>query len=203
MTRMGVEYVIRDAFTRAKAYQKAWKDYEKDKASGRPAAAARPSARTARRDPRRQAARARPLLPRRRDPHAHPARRRDGLQDRHVPARARRLQGRQGDRRARRRRLDLLRLVGVQGRSHRRHPAQRRDHDEEGRPRLNQLRQRRARAPPQHGSRKDDEVGRHDGGRSVRDGDNQSRRSSCVSTAASVRSKSARMRTSSSGTIIR
>jgi imidazolonepropionase-like amidohydrolase len=32
-TRMGVEYVIRDAFTRAKAYQKAWKDYEKAKAA--------------------------------------------------------------------------------------------------------------------------------------------------------------------------
>jgi imidazolonepropionase-like amidohydrolase len=31
MTRMGVEFVIRDAFTRAKAYQKAWKDYEKNK----------------------------------------------------------------------------------------------------------------------------------------------------------------------------
>jgi len=34
VTRMGVEFVIRDAFTRAKAYQKAWKDYEKTKASG-------------------------------------------------------------------------------------------------------------------------------------------------------------------------
>jgi len=34
MTRMGVEFVIREAFTRAKAYQKAWKDYEKAKASG-------------------------------------------------------------------------------------------------------------------------------------------------------------------------
>jgi imidazolonepropionase-like amidohydrolase len=33
-TRPGVEFVIRDAFTRAKAYQKAWKDYEKAKASG-------------------------------------------------------------------------------------------------------------------------------------------------------------------------
>ena len=32
LTRQGVEYVIRDAFTRAKAYQKAWKDYEKAKA---------------------------------------------------------------------------------------------------------------------------------------------------------------------------
>ena len=31
LTRMGVEYVIRDAFTRAKAYQKAWQDYEKKK----------------------------------------------------------------------------------------------------------------------------------------------------------------------------
>jgi len=33
VTRMGVEYVIRDAFTRAKAYQKAWQEYEKKKAS--------------------------------------------------------------------------------------------------------------------------------------------------------------------------
>jgi imidazolonepropionase-like amidohydrolase len=31
MTRLGVEFVIRDAFTRAKAYQKAWKDYAKNK----------------------------------------------------------------------------------------------------------------------------------------------------------------------------
>ena len=30
VTRMGVEYVIRDAFTRAKAYQKAWQDYEQE-----------------------------------------------------------------------------------------------------------------------------------------------------------------------------
>src|SRR3954447_23177431 len=33
VTRMGVEYVIRDAFTRAKAYQKAWQDYDRKKAS--------------------------------------------------------------------------------------------------------------------------------------------------------------------------
>ena len=33
LTRQGVEFVIRDAFTRAKGYQKAWKDYEKSKAS--------------------------------------------------------------------------------------------------------------------------------------------------------------------------
>ena len=33
-TRQGVEYVIRDAFTRAKAYQKAWQDYTKQKAAG-------------------------------------------------------------------------------------------------------------------------------------------------------------------------
>ena len=32
-TRMGVEYVIRDAFTRAKAYQKSWQEYEKKKAT--------------------------------------------------------------------------------------------------------------------------------------------------------------------------
>jgi imidazolonepropionase-like amidohydrolase len=34
ITRMGTEFVIRDAFTRAKAYQKAWKDYEAAKAAG-------------------------------------------------------------------------------------------------------------------------------------------------------------------------
>ena len=33
LTRQGVEFVIRDAFTRAKGYQKAWKDYEKAKAT--------------------------------------------------------------------------------------------------------------------------------------------------------------------------
>jgi imidazolonepropionase-like amidohydrolase len=32
VTRMGVEFVIRDAFTRAKAYQAAWKDYESKEA---------------------------------------------------------------------------------------------------------------------------------------------------------------------------
>ncbi len=32
-TRSGVEFVIRDAFTRAKVYQRAWKDYEKAKAA--------------------------------------------------------------------------------------------------------------------------------------------------------------------------
>ncbi|MFP5379797.1 MAG: amidohydrolase family protein, partial [Vicinamibacteria bacterium] len=33
-TRMGVEFVIRDAFTRAKAYQAAWQDYETRRAAG-------------------------------------------------------------------------------------------------------------------------------------------------------------------------
>jgi imidazolonepropionase-like amidohydrolase len=38
-TRPGVEFVIRDAFTRAKAYQKAWQAYEKAAAAGQPALA--------------------------------------------------------------------------------------------------------------------------------------------------------------------
>ena len=33
-TRQGVEYVIRDAFTRARAYQQAWQEYDRQKASG-------------------------------------------------------------------------------------------------------------------------------------------------------------------------
>ena len=36
-TRGGVEYVIRDAFTRAKAYQKSWQEYEKTKAANKDA----------------------------------------------------------------------------------------------------------------------------------------------------------------------
>ncbi|MGH9173330.1 MAG: amidohydrolase family protein, partial [Vicinamibacterales bacterium] len=34
LTRPGVEYVIRDAFTRAKAYQREWQDYERLRAQG-------------------------------------------------------------------------------------------------------------------------------------------------------------------------
>ncbi len=34
VTRSGVEFVIRDAFIRAKAYQKAWQQYEKNKSAG-------------------------------------------------------------------------------------------------------------------------------------------------------------------------
>ena len=34
LTRPGVEFVIRDAFTRAKAYQREWQEYEKNRASG-------------------------------------------------------------------------------------------------------------------------------------------------------------------------
>jgi imidazolonepropionase-like amidohydrolase len=41
-TRQGVEYVIRDAFTRAKAYQKARQEYEKKKGAGADALAPRP-----------------------------------------------------------------------------------------------------------------------------------------------------------------
>ncbi len=37
ITRAGVEFVIRDAFTRAKAYRKAWQEYEKAKAADKDA----------------------------------------------------------------------------------------------------------------------------------------------------------------------
>jgi imidazolonepropionase-like amidohydrolase len=37
VTRAGVEFVIRDAFTRAKAYQQAWREFEKKKAAGQDA----------------------------------------------------------------------------------------------------------------------------------------------------------------------
>ena len=137
-----------------KVYQKAWQEHTKAKARqpGRAPAAPRPAARRARRDPRGQAPRARALLPRGRNPHDDPPRGGDGLQGGDLPARARGLQGRQGNRRARRRRLDLLRLVGLQDRSGGRDSRQRRDHDAQGRERVDQLGQRRARAPVEHRS---------------------------------------------------
>ena len=140
---------------------------------GRPRAAPRPAARAARRNPRGQAPGSRALLPRRRNPDADPPRGRDGLQDRDVPARARRLQGREGDRGARRRRVHVLRLVGIQDRSGRRHPPQRSHHDAQGGPRLDQLRQRGTLAAAEHRGGQVDPLGRPDGRRGARARDDQ------------------------------
>jgi imidazolonepropionase-like amidohydrolase len=41
VTRQGVEFVIRDAFTRAKAYQRSWQDYERRRKAGEDALAPR------------------------------------------------------------------------------------------------------------------------------------------------------------------
>jgi imidazolonepropionase-like amidohydrolase len=133
-TRMGVEDVIREAFVEAKLYQAEWKGYEAKKARReRAAAAPRPQARAVGRGARKQAPRARTLLPRGRDSDADPARRRDGFQDPDLPARAGGVQGGQGDRRARGGRFDVQRLVGVQDRSVRRDSIQCRDYDAQGR----------------------------------------------------------------------
>ncbi len=105
-TRQGVEYVIRDAFTRAQAYRKDWQDYEAKKKGGQDVLAPR-------RDLQLDALVE--VLENKRLVHAHsyradeilmldPPRRRDGLQDHYLPARARGLQGGQGDCRAQRRR---------------------------------------------------------------------------------------------------
>ena len=146
---------------------------EEEGRPGRPRAAPRSAARRAGRGPRRQAPGPRAQLPRRRDPDADPSRRRDGLQDHHLPARARGLQGRQGDRRAQRRRVHLLRLVGLQDGGGRRHSAQRLADDPQGRARLDQLRRRRAGAAAEHGSGQGDPLRRRDRGAGLRDGDDQ------------------------------
>jgi hypothetical protein len=81
-TRMGVEYVIRDAFTRARAYQKDWQEYDRRKKAGEPtrrtSRPARPQLR--RSSGNREAPRARALVSRGQDPHADPHRRRVQLQ---------------------------------------------------------------------------------------------------------------------------
>ena len=148
---------------------------EEEGRAGRPRAAPRSAARRARRGARGQAPRPRAQLPRRRDPDAHPHRRRDGLQDHDLPARPRGLQGRQGDRRAQRRRVHLLRLVGLQDGGGRRHSAQRLADDAQGRARLDQLGRCGAGAAAEHGSRQGRPLRRRDRRSGVRDGDDQSR----------------------------
>ncbi len=146
---------------------------EEEGRPGRARAAPRSAARRAGRGARRQAPGPRAQLSRRRDPDADPSRRRDGLQDHHLPARARGLQGGQGDRRARRRRLDVLRLVGLQDRGGRRHSAQRRADDPQGRAGLDQLRRRRAAAAAEHGSGQGDSLRRRQRRAGPRHGDAQ------------------------------
>ena len=203
---MGVEYVIRDAFTRAKAYQQVLAGRtSKKKAAGQDVV---PPRRDLQLEPLVEVLEGKRLV------HAHcyradeilmliRRRRRDGLQDRDVPARARGLQGREGDCRARRGRVDLLRLVGLQGRGRGRHPLQRRHHDPQGRARLDQFGQRRARAAAEHRGGQVHEVGRPVA-RTRRSRSSRSiPRSSCASTRGSDRSSRARTPTSSSGIIIR
>ena len=108
-TRMGVEVVLRDALPATRGLQ-ARVGRVRPQASRRAGPKAEkpvPPRRDLRletlaRHPRRQGLRPRPLLPRRRDPDADARRRRVRLQDPHVPARARGLQGRERDREARR-----------------------------------------------------------------------------------------------------
>ena len=119
---MGVEDVIREAFNEAKVYKAEWDAYDAKVARGEHPIPPRKDLKleAAEGSARRQALRARALLPRRRNPDAAPRRRRLRLQDPHLAARARRLQSGEGNRRARRRRIHLQRLVGLQSGSVRR-----------------------------------------------------------------------------------
>ena len=169
-TRLGVEFVIRDAFTPRQGVPEGVEGLRAGEGSGRPSrsAATRSAARAARRGARRQAARARAHLPCRRNADADAARRGDGLPHCDVPARARGISGRQGNGGARRGRLDVLGLVGLQGRGGRRHAVQRGDHGAQGRAGLDQFRQRRARAAAEHRGRENHQMGRAFGGRGAR-----------------------------------
>ncbi len=162
MTRMGVEFVIRDAFTRAKAYQKAWQEFDQKKGPGLSLV---PPRRDLQLEPLVE------ILEGKRLVHAHCYRADEILMlirlaeemgfkiatfqhvlEGYKVAKEIAAHGAGG--------VDLLRLVGVQGRGDRRDSRQRRDHDAQRRPRLGQLRQRRARAPAEHGSGQVDQVGR-------------------------------------------
>ena len=128
MTRPGVEFVIRDAFSRAKAYQKEWQDYERQRKAGEDVSMPR---RDLQLEPLVE------ILEGKRLVHSHTYRADETLMlmrlaeemgfkiatFQHIP---RRLQGRRRNGEARRRRLDVLRLVGLQGGSGGRHSLQRR-----------------------------------------------------------------------------
>jgi hypothetical protein len=171
-TRMGNVAGYRDAFQKAREYQRSWDKYRKDHAEvDRPRRTSRrppPGTRKARPDKRRQEAdepqppaqdfaletlvrraarrdpRAQPLLPRRRDGDHARARRDLRLQDPQLPPRHRGLQDRRPPRRRRHRRVGVGRLVGLQGRGLRRHPRERGPAHAGRRPRDHPLRQRRS-----------------------------------------------------------
>ncbi len=174
-TRMGVANLIRERFLAARDYRRAAGGVREGRVGeGRaPVRRRRPAARGARRGPRGQAPDPLPLLPQGRDPHDDPRRGRVRRQGRDVPARARGLQGRRRDREARRRRLDLLRLVGLQVRGVRRDPVQRRAHAGARRGRVVQLRFGRARAPPEQRGGEGRQVRRRAAGRGARVRDDQ------------------------------
>ena len=134
-TRMGVEDVIREAFNEAKTYKAEWDDYNAKVAKGEQAIPPRSDLKL---EPLKE------VLEGKRYVHAHCYRADEilmllrvadeyGVQDPHVPARAGGLQGGQGDCGARRGRIHLQRLVGLQSGGVRRHPVQRRHHGQEGR----------------------------------------------------------------------
>ena len=94
-SRMGVEDVIREAFTEARAYQKEWRDYQaKIDRHEQAVPPPRSEARAVSRGTRRQALRTRTLLSRRRNPDAAAGGRRFRLQNPDFAARARGLQSR-------------------------------------------------------------------------------------------------------------
>jgi hypothetical protein len=110
---MGVEEVIRDAFTRARDYKRTWDEYRAAVKNDKNADSAtqRSATRTARRNSRRQTLRSRALL--RRSEILMLIISRTSLVSRsRLSSTCSRLQGRERDRRARRRRVDLRRLVG-------------------------------------------------------------------------------------------
>ena len=162
MTRAGVEFVIRDAFTRAKAYQRRGAITRRRR---RPARTSLAPARDLQLEPLVE------ILEGKRLVHAHCYRADEilmllrladevGIQDRDAAARARGLQGREGDRGPWRGGVIVLGLVGIQDRGGGRDPVQPGDHGPQGRARVDQLRQRRARAPSEHRGREVGEVGR-------------------------------------------
>ncbi len=207
-TRMGVADSIQERFQAAKDYRQRQAEYRKALASAGKGAKPIPP----RTDLQLEAIAE--ILEGKRKVHCHSYRKDEilqmirsaeevGVSDRHVPARPRGLQGGRRDRAARRGRVWLLGLVGVQGRGLRRDSVRVPAHAGPGRARFVQLGLRRARPAPEHRGRQGRQVRQRPARRGARLRHHEPGEAARHRRARRARSRSARTAISSSGAATR
>ncbi len=115
-TRMGVEEILRDTFLAARDYEKSWNEFRKQPAGTADAPAPRPADGGCGRNPQPGANHPHSFVPPGRNPDVRPSGAGIKSYRRRVSPRTGSVQSHGRNRQTRRRRFDLQRLVGVQGR---------------------------------------------------------------------------------------